>query len=363
MRIIHVFRGAVGGVLRHVCDQVQGQAASGHDIGIICDSLTGGEAATEKLAALLPLCALGIERIAISNAPGLSDFRGLAHTAALASRLKADILHGHGAKGGMFARLAARKLGLASVYTPHGGSLHYEWRSPKGALFLGAEKLLRVKGSGLAFVCEFERNVFAQKIEIGPCPTAIIYNGLGQQDFKPRQLSANATDFLFVGEMRSIKGVDVLLNALALIDIRQRPSLTLVGDGPQEAEFAALAQSLGLSSHVKFVGRKLMVEAMALGRILVVPSIRESFPYVVIEAMAASIPIIAADVGGISEALPEDCLFPAGNIGALAEKLHTELASSKAHLTETEKLRLVAAERFSTDRMVGDTLAFYKRLI
>ena len=363
MRIIHVFRGAVGGVLRHVCDQVQGQAAAGHDIGIICDSLTGGEAAAEKLSSLRPICALGIERIAISNAPGISDFRGLAHTAALATRLKADILHGHGAKGGLFARLAARKLGLASVYTPHGGSLHYERRSLKGALFLGTEKLLRVKGSGLAFVCEFERNVFAQKIGIGACPTAVIYNGLGRQDFKPRQLSDNATDLLFVGEMRSIKGVDVLLNALALIDAGQRPSLTLVGDGPQEAEFVALAQSLGLSSHVTFVGRKPMSEAMRLGRILVVPSLRESFPYVVIEAMAAGIRIIAADVGGISEALPANCLFPAGNIGALAEKLHAAIASNPKHATETEKLRSIAAERFSTTRMVADTLAFYKRLI
>ena len=363
MRIIHVFRGAMGGVLRHVCDQVRGQADAGHDIGIICDSLTGGEAAAEKLATLKPLCALGIERIAIANAPGLSDFRGLAHTAAFARRVKADILHGHGAKGGLFARLAARKLGLASVYTPHGGSLHYEWRSPKGALFLGTEKLLRVKGSGLIFVCEFERDAFAQKVGIGACPTAVIYNGLGPDDFKPRQLSANSSDLLFVGEMRAIKGVDVLLNALALIEAGQRPSLTLVGDGPQEAEFAALAQSLGLSAHVTFAGRKPMAEAMALGRILVVPSRRESFPYVVIEAMAASIRIIASDVGGIAEALPANCLFPAQNIKALAQKLRAEMVSKSTHLTETEKLRSVAAERFSTAHMVADTLAFYERLV
>jgi len=218
MRIIHVFRGAIGGLFRHVCDQVLGQAQAGHQIGIFCDSLTGGETATSKFEMLAPHCALGIKRVPMNTLPGPADLSRTAQLATMARQTKADILHGHGAKGGLYARLAAARLGLASVYMPHGGSLHYEWKSPKGALFLSAEKALRVKRSGLIFVCEFERDAYTKKIGLGQCPSAVIYNGLGPDDFNPRELDQQSTDLFFVGEMRAIKGVDILLRAMAAIE-------------------------------------------------------------------------------------------------------------------------------------------------
>ena len=363
MRIIHVFRGAVGGLFRHVCDQIEGQAAAGHDVGIFCDSLTGGSSAAAKLATLLPLCTLGIKRVAMKTLPGPSDMAVLRQMVVMAREARADILHGHGAKGGLYARLAAKRLGLASAYVPHGGSLHYEWKSPKGAVFLAVEKLLRDKRSGLIFVCEFERDTYAKKVGLGACFTTVIYNGLGPDDFTPRKLQAGATDFFFVGEMRSIKGVDILLQALATISPDHRPSFTLVGDGPEEAEFKALAVSLGLGEKVIFAGRKPMREAMSLGRTLVVPSRRESFPYVVIEAMAAGIPVIASDVGGISEALPKSRLFEVGSVSELATKLNREMQQIDTSIVEAVALRKVAGNRFSTKRIVADTLNFYRQLI
>ena len=363
MRIIHVFRGAVGGLFRHVCDQVEGQAAAGHDVGIFCDSLTGGSSAAAKLATLAPLCTLGIKRVAMKTLPGPTDLAVIHEMVVMAREARADILHGHGAKGGLYARLAAKRLDLASAYVPHGGSLHYEWKSPKGAMFLTAEKLLRVKRSGLIFVCEFERDAYAKKIGLGSCASAVIYNGLGPDDFAPRKLQAGATDFFFVGEMRSIKGVDILLKALAEISVDHRPSLTLIGDGPEEPEFRALAVSLGLGEKVTFAGRKSMREAMRLGRTLVVPSRRESFPYVVIEAMAAGIPVIASDVGGINEALPKSHLFEVGSISEIATKLSEEKQQNDASIAEATSLQKIAGERFSTKRMVADTLNFYRQLI
>ena len=363
MRIIHVFRGAVGGLFRHVCDQVEGQAAAGHDVGIFCDSLTGGSSAIAKLATLEPLCTLGIKRVAMKTLPGPSDLAVIHQMVAKARAAKADILHGHGAKGGLYARIAAKRLGLASVYVPHGGSLHYEWTSPKGVVFLTAEKLLRVKRSGLIFVCEFERDAYDKKIGLGDCASTVIYNGLGPDDFALRKLQVGATDFFFVGEMRSIKGVDILLRAVAEISPDHRPSLTLVGDGPEESEFKALANSMGLGEKVIFAGRKPMREAMQFGRTLVVPSRRESFPYVVIEAMAAGIPVIASNVGGISEALPESRLYEVGSPSQLAAKLSGEKQHIDASFAEAVSLRKVAGERFSTKRMVVDTLNFYGRRI
>ena len=363
MRIIHVFRGVAGGLFRHVCDQVEGQAEAGHDVGIVCDRLTGGVAGSLKLAHLAPYCTLGIMRTAMHTLPSLADLKVLTQITDLARRVNADILHGHGAKGGLYARLAARMLGIASAYVPHGGSLHYEWSSAKGVLFLTSEKALRVKRSGLVFVCEFERTAFAEKIGLGACASRVIYNGLGPKDFQRRVLLPGATDLLFVGELRSIKGVDLLLRALARISADRRPSLTIVGEGAQETEFKALSSTLDIAAKVTFVGRRPMAEAMGLGRILVVPSRRESFPYVVIEAMAAGMPVMCSDVGGISEALPAAHLFKPENAASLAAHLMAQRYDAETLSAETEELRTIAARRFSTPRMVAETLDFYRQLI
>ena len=62
-----------------------------------------------------------------------------------------DVIHGHGAKGGAYARLLPRVTSRVVLYTPHGGALHYSWRSPAGALFLGLERLLMARTDGILF--------------------------------------------------------------------------------------------------------------------------------------------------------------------------------------------------------------------
>jgi hypothetical protein len=164
MKILHVFRSPVGGLFRHVRDLVRGQKALGHSCGIICDSGAGGEIAQRYLDGLKQYCDLGIERLPMPRQPGFRDLPNLRLVRELAKKTRAEILHGHGAKGGLYARLAGHRLGLPSVYTPHRGSLHYTWRSPLGVVFLGTEKLLTYRGSGYIFVCDYERREFEAKI-------------------------------------------------------------------------------------------------------------------------------------------------------------------------------------------------------
>ena len=164
MRILHVFRTPVGGLFRYVRDVARGQAALGHEVGILCDSTTGGDTAARLLKEVEPSCALGVARIPISRLPGIGDLSGVLQTRRHASQVRPDIIHCHGAKGGLHGRVAARGLGIPSVYTPHGGSLHYSWSSPAGAVFLGAEKILARIGDALLFVCDFERQAFDRQI-------------------------------------------------------------------------------------------------------------------------------------------------------------------------------------------------------
>ncbi len=362
MRILHVFRKPVGGLFRHVADLVRGQNAKGHEVGLVCDCLTGGPTAEAALTQLSQYCALGIERISISTLPGLGDIAASKLVAARAKTIGVDVLHGHGSKGGVYARLAARKLDVAGVYTPHGGSLHYDWLKPPGAVFLAAERILRFKSTGLIFVCEFERQLYDRKVGIGPCPSAVVYNGLWPDEFTTRQLELDATDLLFVGEMRKLKGVDILLQALSSISTTQQLTLTLVGEGQDLELFKTLANRFGLAGRVRFVGRQTMAEAKSLGRVLILPSRHESFPYVMLEAVGAQIPILASDVGGIGEILPATCRFPVGNVAALAEKLLGITPGQMPSLGVAAALQAKARDRFSVLQMNEGVLAFYETL-
>jgi glycosyltransferase involved in cell wall biosynthesis len=319
MKIVHVFRAPIGGLFRHVRDLARGQSELGHDVGIVCDSTTGGDYAESLMRDLKPFCKLGIERRPISRLPGAGDLSGARTVINVARKWQPDVLHGHGAKGGAYARIAGAWLGKKSFYTPHGGSLHFEASKPMQLVFKVTERTLRRMGTGLCFVCAYERDRFDRMFGIRGKPHRVVYNGLWEDEFHVPHQSTDATDFLFVGEMRSYKGVDILLEALALIP---GATATLVGDGPESEDYKVLANRLGLSDQVAFTGRMPMQDAVKLGRIMVLPSRFESFPYVVLETAAAGLPLITSSVGGIPEVVPRHLLCTPLTAAELASRMH-----------------------------------------
>lgn len=362
MRILHVLRAPLGGLFRHVCDLAKGQTVLGHDVGLICDATTGGANADTALANMAPYFKLGVTRMSIAMRPSLGDMSCIRQTRKLANDLNVDVLHGHGAKGGLYARLAAKSAKLGAIYSPHGGSLHYQWKSPVGFLYLATETWLRRKTSGFSFVCAFERNTFDEKIGTGTIPSKVTYNGLWKEEFHHVPPAANAADILFVGEMRHLKGYDLLLQAIASLSPKIRLTAVMVGDGPELQDAKVLAKELGIDAHVRFTGRLGIVQALPLGKLLVFPSRAESFPYVVLEVIAASRPMIAANVGGLKEVLPSQLLFEPDNVAALADKLEDVIKNANKYQTVTDALALQSLEKFSAESMVKGITDFYSNL-
>jgi glycosyltransferase involved in cell wall biosynthesis len=358
MRILHVFRTPVGGLFRYVRDLARGQSEAGHQCGIVCDSTTGGEGAVRALADIRHLCALGIERLPISRLPGLGDLAAARNVAAVARRWKPDIVHCHGAKGGLYGRLAARRLAIASIYTPHGGTLHYRWSSPSGAAYLTAERMMRGVGSGFLFVCEFERDAFAVKIGQGGKPYAVVHNGLWADEFNAVPPAADAADVVYLGELRRLKGADVLIEALRVLQDRRATSAAIVGDGEDRATFEAQAAGLPVS----FLGAMPARAAFARGRVFVLPSRAESFPYAVLEAVAAHKPIVASNVGGLPEILPADRLVPPEDPRTLADAIESTLGRFDRAQTDAWQLAATARGRFGAKRMCEEVLRFYRTL-
>ena len=105
LTIVHCFRAPVGGVFRHVRDLVEEQAKAGHAVGIICDSTTGGAYEEELFAGVAPSLALGVRRFPMRRQIAPSDIAATYRAMRQVRSLDPDILHAHGAKGGVYARV------------------------------------------------------------------------------------------------------------------------------------------------------------------------------------------------------------------------------------------------------------------
>ncbi|MDQ8697742.1 glycosyltransferase family 4 protein [Hyphomicrobium sp. LHD-15] len=367
LRILHVMRAPVGGLFRHVLDLAGEQAQRGHFVGIVADSTAADELTKKRLAAIEPHLRLGLSLIPMSRQPGLGDIKAVNSVTRIARALDLDVLHGHGAKGGAYARLAktvlaARGLRVAAFYTPHGGSLHYKRGTLAGAVFRVLERVMGLMTNGLIFESDYARTAYAALVGQSGTPKRVIPNGLAPKDFEERPPQPDAANFLFIGELRALKGVDVLLDALAAVVPKMPVRCVIVGSGPDGNAFKAQAQALGLGAHVTFPGAMPAHDAFPLGRCLVVPSRAESFPYVVLEAGAAGKPLIATRVGGIPEIVAgtETGLIEAGSVPELVQALEAVLADPEGADARAAELRAVVQRKFTVAAMTDQVLDFYR---
>ncbi|WP_425909167.1 glycosyltransferase [Nitrobacter sp. TKz-YC02] len=365
LRILHAVRAPVGGIIRHILDVANGQADRGHLVGIVADSLTGGERAAAAFAEIAPRMKLGIHRIPIRRNPHPSDLFAWTQFAALMRKLKPNVLHGHGAKAGAFVRLKGSSKDTIRVYTPHGGSLHFPSTTMKGMFYSRLERALMNRTDLFLFESAFARNTYQRIVGIPAGLVKCVFNGVTAGEFEPVMLADDATDIVYVGEFRHIKGADLLIDAVARLRESGRRltlTLTLAGDGEETGALKAQVERLNLGETVRFIGHVKARYGFSKGRLLIVPSRGDSMPYVVIEAAAAGIPMIAANVGGIPEIFDSytDALFTPGVVTALADAIEAALNDPAAAAARATSLRERILMHFSQNAMVEGVMAGYR---
>lgn len=363
LNILHVFRAPVGGLFRHVLDLSREQIARGHRVGLVADRLTGGPHADNVLRELEPSLALGLSRVAMHRQPYPTDVFALAHVMRRIAQADADVVHGHGAKGGAFARLAFNKRRAVRAYTPHGGSLLFSNDTLAGKTYLTTERFLMPRGDLYLFESAFSANVFSRKIGQPRGLVRIVHNGVTRAEFEPVAAAADATDLIFMGELRHLKGVDLLIDAIAQLRRDGRNvTATLIGDGPDSDMFHAQVGRLNLGGLIRFRPAMPARHAQTFGRVMVMPSRMESLPYVVLEAAASTKPLIATRVGGVSEIYGPlaGALVAPDDASALARAIVDCLDHPEAAAEAARKLRERVAGAFTVETMVDGVLAGYR---
>jgi len=363
LKILHILRAPLGGLFRHVVDVARGQAERGHRIGLIVDSTTGGPQADAALAELAPHLALGLQRVAIARELGPSDIRALRLVSRNIALAAPDVLHGHGAKGAALSRLTLSAPSAIRVYTPHGGSLVYRPGTVAGGFYRTLEWLLKWRTDLFLFESTYVAGLFRAEIGRPPAMVRVVHNGVSDAEFEAIAPNADATDIVCLGELRPVKAFDVLIEALALLKASgRRVSATIAGEGPQGADLKALAERLDVADLVRFVGYRPAREAFAMGRILVIPSRAESLPYVVLEAIAAGLPVIATRVGGIPEIFGPQTkhLIAPDDIGVLVGAIRAALDSPGEVRRVMQQVKARVRQEFSLAAMVDGGLTAYR---
>lgn len=276
--------------------------------------------------------------------------------------LRPDIVHTHTAKAGALGRVAARLAGVPrSVHTFHGHALEGYFSPAATHLFLRIERVLARRTDRIITVSPRLRQTLLAMGIGRPEQVEVIPLGLDldrflriprrQTDFRPSlRIPAGAPLLGIVGRLVPIKDHPTLLQALSLVpDGRQAPHLLVVGDGERQEELQRFTHHLGLASRVHFLGWRDDLEAI-LGwlDVVICCSRNEGTPVALIEAMAAGVPVISTDVGGVADLVAHGetgWLVPPGDPVALARGIERLLSDPGLCRRLVATARPVAVEK------------------
>lgn len=368
LRIVHIVRAPIGGIFRHISDLALAQTRDGHHVGVVCDASSGGAFEDRAIADLAPRLAFGVRRYAMRRAVTPGDILASCGIYRQIRNLRPDILHGHGAKGGFFARAVGTMFRLRGhkatrIYCPHGGSLHFDPARLDGRIYFLFERLQQAMTDGIVFVSDYELAAYEAKVATPKVPARVVYNGLAPHEFAPVEVEGDAADFLFIGMLRDLKGPDLFIRALHDLKLAHglTPTATIAGEGEERAKYERMVADFGLEGRVRFVGSLPAREAFRKARCVVVPSRAEAMPYIVLEAVAAEKPLIATRVGGVPEIYGRfaDRLVEPGDPAALTGAMAAAYAEPEKMRGFAVALRKGLADSFNIDLMNDRITSLY----
>lgn len=290
------------------------------------------------------------------GARNLRDVRAFRRLLRFIRENRIDLIHAHLAYAATWAALASRITGVLSVATLHVAPPK-EGRS--GLRDRLMRFVLRRWSSRVIAVSD------ALRRQYGDDRFVVAHNGIDVDHFagsreESRELIArelgiprDAKIVTTVSVLREGKGVEVLLRAFEKIDDAY---LLIIGDGPKREEWQALAGN----ERIRWAGFRRDVHALLPGcDLFVLASFEDAFPTVLLEAMAAGLPVVASRVGGIPE-ITDEVLVPPGDAEALANSIRDLLANDERRRAMGEAARQRARERFSTAAWIARLEQIYE---
>jgi glycosyltransferase involved in cell wall biosynthesis len=365
-RIMLVYQPTDGGVGRHVKDVAEGLAERGHEI-VLC-----GPALPAGIAKPLPRVRhfhLDLGR-AVAPRADLSALRSMTR---IIRDAKPDVVHAHSSKAGALSRLA-RLLNprVPVIYTPHGYAFAGHFSSERERrVYREVERALAPMATRVVCVCEAEARL-ARTIGAGS-RVRVVHNGVEPAsehhlDVRMENLRRAEPTICALTQLRPGKGIETLIDATPSV-LERHPHLQVAiwGEGSELEELRARAARVGVAHAVHFLGSSEdPLGVLRAAEIFLHPSLAESFPYVILEAMSVATTTIASDVGGIAEALLDGetgMLVPPGNSYALASALNDLLENPERRAAMGLAAQRRVEQLFTRTTMIDGLAAVYGEVL
>ncbi len=269
-----------------------------------------------------------------------------------------DVIETNNVKSHFLVRLAGLHRGRRWVAVHHG----YTSTDSKILLMNKLDRVSLPAADRVVLVCGAFREQLAanrvrvKKVSIIHNSAAVVHKLPETQTLRDRYGLRDSTKILVtIGRLSFEKGHADLLYALEIVK-HTHPNaewrLFVVGSGPELERLQEQVQEQGITDKIIFTGHQTdVLPFLALADAMILPSHTEGSPHVVLEAMAAGVPIIATRVGGVPEILNDDTarLVPAGNADALADAIGQLLPDSNPARTRAAAAKRLLEERFSHD--------------
>ncbi|HXD75679.1 MAG TPA: glycosyltransferase [Vicinamibacterales bacterium] len=318
----------------------------------------------------------------------LDDLSALRRVSQILRDFRPDIVHTHMAKAGAIGRVAAARYNRSRapgararvVHTYHGHVLEGYFGPAKTALFVGIERLLARSTDALVAVSPAIRDELVRDHRIGVpaqyrvVPLGFDLSALAAIDDRARasardRLAIPATAHVVstVGRLTAIKQHQLFLETARLVANTDPAALFLIaGDGELRAALEQTARDFGLVDRVRFLGWRRDLETIyGATDVFLLTSRNEGTPVALIESLAAGVPGVSTDIGGVRDVLKDDlgAVAPFGHAEALAAAVAQFLGDAALRRAAGDRGRASVVARYGIDRLVDDMHTLYRELL
>ncbi|WP_228715148.1 glycosyltransferase family 4 protein [Marinobacter salsuginis] len=367
LRIVYVITRSdvMGGASVHLLDLAQGMQELGHDVTI----LVGGNGLVVQRAKARGLSCVPVEHL-VREIRIFEDFRGYLEIRSRLAELTPDIVHLHSAKAGILGRFAAKSLNIPCVYTAHGWPFTEGVSEGKRRIYKLIERVMAGLCSKIITVSNYDRAIALDSNVGSEEKLVTVHNGV--PDLDSRSLSEDEGEakelvrLIMVARFEEPKDQKLLLEALS--ELSHLPwVMEFVGDGPKLESMKELTVELGLGDKVYFLGSQGNVAAnLRRADLFVLISRWEGLPLTILEAMRAGLPVVASNVGGVSEAVIDGetgLLVPRDGKGDLERTLCRLVTNPQERLEMGLAGRSRYDSEFTFEAMRQKTLMVYRDVL
>lgn len=361
-----------GGAQTHVAQLTRWLVEHGHEVAVMSPSGGWLELQTHQVGGrFLPNEHLG-------NTANLHRLRNASRCFLEAvDAFKPDVVACHSTIAGLIGRLSLRAR-IPTIFTAHG------WGFTQGAPLMRRillpifERLAGMYAKKIICVSRNDLELAHKLHRTSDEKLALVYNGVETHEGaeiasaveRPRNdTGVRKINILFVGRLAPPKNPFLLVEAFSRLphELQERAHITIIGDGSDRTRLEALIESLHLTTRIELTGtlpREQVLERLrSQADIFVLLSRWEGFPYSILEAMAAGVPVIASRVGGIPEALEHGGGILVDDLAQLTDALSRLIRDVHIRTSMGLQARHSVESHFSVESMCEKTFAQYEEAL